>query len=335
MKAPRVASIHRPGALTTAVVIMFGVGEADLPDSERGLLHVCEHLKLRTVRQRREITGLTNGITSKDWVLFTLESHNDVIVDELASFLEVLFDAETMPTDEDILSEVTVIRDEIRQHQSSIHGQLQLLEEQLWEKPFCLPACGLEHTLSGLTAERIATIWRDCFSVSKCVIAAVGGVSGAVLEQAIPSAAADQVPQKEPPAPRIRNPGWCDLRKGDSCTVVAGIPLRGLWRSSNEDLLAMQMLAAILETRSTDFTHGYARSCLLRTAARQGSGPMEHQASCTLEYPPQRQRLTWFAARLSDSCIVRLCCSRGRSAAMCCHRISNARITGTMHSTWR
>lgn len=161
MKAPRVASIHRPGALTTAVVIMFGVGEADLPDSERGLLHVCEHLKLRTVRQRREITGLTNGITSKDRVLFTLESHNDVIVDELASFLEILFDAETMPTDEDILSEVTVIRDEIRQHQSSIHGQLQLLEEQLWEKPFCLPACGLEHTLPSLIAERIATIWRD------------------------------------------------------------------------------------------------------------------------------------------------------------------------------
>jgi predicted Zn-dependent peptidase len=251
---------HRPEALTTAVAVMFTSGDASLAESERGLLHVCEHLKLRSARQRCGMTGLTNAVTSKDWVLFTLESHNDVIIEELVSLLRVLLDYETLPTQDEIRSEAIVICDEIRQHRNSAHGQLQLLEETLWERPFCLPAYGLERNISSLTRDGLTRIWREYFSPTACVIAAVGGICSSELDTAMDSARALAVGHAPPavsaPIPKTRDPGWRDVRTGGMCTVLAGIPARGLFGSSSDDLLALQMLAMHLGNKQNGL---YAR----------------------------------------------------------------------------
>lgn len=259
-----------------AISVMFAGGEANLQRHERGLLHLCEHLRLRSLRRE---DAYVNGTTSKDWVAFSAQMGNGYIEPVTRDLLLSLWSPE-LPTEDDVAAEATVVLEEIKQVQASAFGTIQELERAVWQEPFSLPPYGLAGVISGASQKAIADLWRNYFRPENCLITVVGRQCDSVLPVIIETAKevrqinSESLLQAWSPARSqlVGKRGWTSsIACRDLCEVTVGIPTLGLSEMDSLTLRTIQTIADTIANGPGSFLYEEIRTRLAATYSCESS----------------------------------------------------------------
>ncbi len=239
-----------------------GVGSADELSGEEGLAHVFEHMLFKGTQKRAvgEITrdvervgGQINAWTSPDETVFYIT----LAARYWRGGIDILADAIKNPAldREELLSELQVIREEIRMGEDSPDRSItRALFKSLFKKhPYGRPVIGYDRTVKGFTRKDVVGFYNKWYVPKNMILSVAGDFDPKKMMRKIDALLGEpwqgrrkRVPVREA---RIAEPGQKKARVSfltkpvSEAHIAVGYPIPGL---THEDIPALDLLAAVL-----------------------------------------------------------------------------------------